>query len=533
MSNYFLQVNLYLLFSYGIYVLLLRKETFFKSNRAYLLCVVFTSLFIPLIPSPDFIQQAPIVENLKVLSEPVLSFTPIKIETQVIDNQNTTTSIMVWAWIIYLAIAIILALQFIFSLWKMLKFTLHYGIQKNRNCYWVLMKDQTQVFSFFNLIFWGANSELSSEEQSQILQHELAHVRQWHSLDIILLKCLQIIFWFNPVCYLLLGSMRQVHEYLADKAVLQQGINQQDYATLLVQQSLLTTNISLSNPFFNQNLLKSRIKMMNQNPSQASARLKFVLILPILLICFLFAACSKKTIQELIPNFQSDLAIPDGFQADKSYRINTVTEKEYIIFSGKGATFAFSIKPHQEESFSLRDITIQIYQISEDKHSKRLVANNVGQDDKHQNNIIYELKEAAMHKIVVKNKSRNNDFTFIQSHKTLDNIPVSPTQSSFKEVQKQYAKPYAAQAVQLNPQGSTKIKLGIKGTYNCFLNSPIKEGKVKITVIDENGEGTYAYSWSEIDYIMFALFSSKSDECEIRLESDVPLENNELLLFHL
>ena len=358
MLNYFLQANLYLIFFYIIYILFLRWETFFRWNRSYLLLTVFISILIPIIPLPNLVKEAPVVENLRDLGEPVLLIATYEDTNQVIEKSYSNEF---WLWFVYYCVASIMAIRFFWTVWKIFKLARKYGLQKKQGYYWIQMTDQTQIFSFFHYIFWGMQSELSPKEQSQIIQHELVHARQWHSLDIIALEWLQIFFWFNPACYLMKRSMRQVHEYLADTAVLQQGINKQDYATLLVQQSLFTGKISIGSSFFNQNLLKSRIKMMNQKSSQTSARLKFVLILPILLVCICIAACSKRTLDDLRLSY-------DQTNLNKLYTHNIVLLKDVI--------YEAEITLHQNDKYIPDNATVNFYQMKDANTIDHLISSH-------------------------------------------------------------------------------------------------------------------------------------------------------------
>jgi beta-lactamase regulating signal transducer with metallopeptidase domain len=85
----------------------------------------------------------------------------------------------------------------------------------------VILPEKNQSFSFFNLVFMSS-SAAQTDQSNQILQHEMAHAQQWHSLDIMIIQLVKIFQWFNPFIYLTEKSLQETHEYLADEAVLEQ-----------------------------------------------------------------------------------------------------------------------------------------------------------------------------------------------------------------------------------------------------------------------------------------------------------------------
>ena len=85
-------------------------------------------------------------------------------------------------------------------------------------------------------MFLGNTEGLDEGQVRQIIQHELAHIRQKHSLDIIFLEIVTLLFWINPIGYFYKKSIRKVHEYLADKATLAYQNNKRAYSNLILKQ---------------------------------------------------------------------------------------------------------------------------------------------------------------------------------------------------------------------------------------------------------------------------------------------------------
>ena len=154
----------------------------------------------------------------------------------------------------------------------------------------VMLTNGTHTFSFFNLIFIPPGLS-SGNEYKQVVCHELAHVRQLHSLDILLFQLIKILQWFNPFVYLMETMLKETHEYLADEAVLKQDSNAGQYRLLLLSQVFGIKPGLFS--FFNHSLIKNRLKMMTKRKSPTRHRLKYLIILPFLTLVILVVCCHK------------------------------------------------------------------------------------------------------------------------------------------------------------------------------------------------------------------------------------------------
>ena len=133
-------------------------------------------------------------------------------------------------------------------------------------------------FSFLRWIVININDYERNRES--ILKHEQAHIRFYHSYDILLLQFVKLLQWFNPFIYFLERDLKAVHEYMADEAVINQGIDAQTYQLLLVSKAVGGRLQTLANNF-NHSLLKSRILMMKKKPTPKAAALKSLCLLPV------------------------------------------------------------------------------------------------------------------------------------------------------------------------------------------------------------------------------------------------------------
>jgi TonB-dependent SusC/RagA subfamily outer membrane receptor len=142
----------------------------------------------------------------------------------------------------------------------------------------VSTNDSQAPFSFFNWLFWNQEIELKSNKGEQVFRHELFHIHQKHSLDIVFLEVVSMVFWINPFFHLIKKETRAIHEFLADQYALDNG-EKWNYAETLLMYALQTKH-SLVNPFFH-NQIKRRIAMIT-NPQKTSHQyLRKLLVLPV------------------------------------------------------------------------------------------------------------------------------------------------------------------------------------------------------------------------------------------------------------
>ncbi len=281
MLTYFLQVNLCWLMFYGLYWALLSRETFFKLNRIYLIITLLGGLALPLVA--DWLhKETALVLPFEGILLPIFEFSINGNGLSVVDSPTLLPVGRGWSWW-----AIISSIYFIgFSL-EMTRFLMGlfklYRLNKTahkevKSSYTLLITEGVcQPFSFFKYVFISRDL-LQSADFQNIMRHELAHVKQKHSWDVIALEVIQIIFWLSPCVYLYKNSLRNVHEYLADAAVLR-SVSKRQYGSLLIQQSQAGKSIAFVNPFFSQ--LKKRILMMTRNPSKRRSLVKYALAAPI------------------------------------------------------------------------------------------------------------------------------------------------------------------------------------------------------------------------------------------------------------
>jgi biopolymer transport protein ExbD len=191
--------------------------------------------------------------------------------------------------VLYLIGAIIFLTRIVL-LFKWVYKTISNNIVRSKNkIKLVEVNDNLPPFSFLSYVFLNKDILNNNNKADQILAHEEIHVKQKHSVDLLLAHFLTIFHWFNPLAWLLQKAIKTNHEYLADSEVVNKGYDLLDYQVLLLNQFISIPSVELVNNF-NLISIKNRITMMNKIKSGFTAKLKAFLIIPFALIAFLLFA---------------------------------------------------------------------------------------------------------------------------------------------------------------------------------------------------------------------------------------------------
>lgn len=292
LTLYAIKSSLTLALLYLPYALMLRRETFFRFNRAMLLCIVVLSLLLPCLDVHiwDNGLATPFEPQRQAISSVVLPTLIVGSSESAAADVPADHTAVVWSTLlVYIYIIGVL----FFVLWKavglirLIRFI-------PRGCLWTDKQegatiychaDKVSPFSWMRSIVIGEDLPQPSLEGREeiVLAHELAHVRMHHSWDALFLSCVEVLQWFNPCIWMLDASLREVHEYEADDAVLRRGISARDYQLLLIEKAVARTPYPMVNGF-RHSLLKNRITMMTKKKSPRWARLKVLYAVPLTLI---------------------------------------------------------------------------------------------------------------------------------------------------------------------------------------------------------------------------------------------------------
>lgn len=295
MIHYILQVILFQLLFLVVYDVFLKKETFFNYNRAYLLGTSVLSFVIPFIRIEAIQQNIP--QEFKVQLPAVLlgnlaetsSNSAVLLDEIAITQQNTSWNTLAIA--IYLLGTVFASVFFALKLRKLYLLKKTATLEKEGKHTIALVPKSDVAFTFLKTIFLG--DQLTEPQKSNILLHELVHVRQWHTLDLLFFEAMRILFWFNPMVYIFQKKIQTLHEYEADRLVASK--DRVGYYQNLLSEVFGTTKISFINTFYSSSILKNRIVMLQKSNSKKIVQLKYLLLVPAVCAMVLYTSCSNDT----------------------------------------------------------------------------------------------------------------------------------------------------------------------------------------------------------------------------------------------
>lgn len=293
---YILKVSLCSGILYGYYHLFLRNKRFHHYNRFYLLGALVLSMVLPLIKIPVFNEDAGTLNQVVYQTVRVVTLPQ---QAPSLPAQPTTIlfTLSSLVWVLYGAGILVLLIILGRSLWYIRKISRRYPFEVVDKLKFYQTQEPGTPFSFFRSIFWNDALNVDSQQGQQVFRHELFHVQQKHSADLLLAALVTMLGWFNPFFHLIKKELKAIHEFLADQYAAS-GSNRYQYAELLVQQVMINRKLSITHYFF-QNQLKRRIAMITQLNQSKYGYWSRVMVLPVSVILFLsvalYAGENKKT----------------------------------------------------------------------------------------------------------------------------------------------------------------------------------------------------------------------------------------------
>lgn len=273
---YLVKVSALLSIFYGIYWMFLRELTFYNLNRVYLLMGIIISAIVPLY----FIKKI-------VYIKPVVNEIPYDISKNltVVQESNLQIDFV----LVFIVLYVITTLWFAFKMSKniiqVVSFLQKEQMHREENFYLVKTQKTIEPYSFFKWIVINP-MEYNQDEYNAIIQHEVAHSKQWHSVDVIIGNLLCVLFWFNPVSWFYKKAIIQNTEYLADTEATKNVSDKKMYQKLLLKIVCENNNLAIIN-HFNQSLIKKRIVMLNKNQSKTVNFWRYMVVFPAV-IAFIF-----------------------------------------------------------------------------------------------------------------------------------------------------------------------------------------------------------------------------------------------------
>ena len=291
--DFIIESNLYLICFYLVYQIILVRDKHFRFNRLYLMSSLLLALLLPLLTFEISTSHRSInsLEGYILLPSATVSAA-----------QTESVGFIIEWWhiigLIYVSGIVFYATRLLMQILKIFRhLPLNYSTNDRYQGYKLIpTQGELPTCSFFHFLFWDKSAELTKEESAQIFEHELAHIKQWHSLDILIIEMVRVVFWFNPAVHLIKTRITEVHEYLADHYATR-SFNKEAYSKLLTLRVFKSLDFALSNNFHKSQVVK-RIRMLKSHRSK-SIWLNLSLLLPA--ITLLIAVLSCNVSEDMIP----------------------------------------------------------------------------------------------------------------------------------------------------------------------------------------------------------------------------------------
>jgi beta-lactamase regulating signal transducer with metallopeptidase domain len=310
MIDYILKSGILLLIFLAVYKLWLENEKMFRFNRFYLLGSLVFSLMIPL---QLFLFEPFLGSKLQTIELDEIIIGSSNVFSNQISLYKVTTYVLIS---VYVLVTLLLSIRFglnINSFYRKLKKNKKQFINGEKV---ILIDEPILPHSFWNAIFINANDYESDTIPPELIVHEKAHLKQKHTLDILFIEVLQIVFWFNPLLFFYKKAIKLNHEFLADEAVNNHFDSVTYYQNLLLNIASNKANLTLASNI-NYLITKKRFLMMTKKESPVRIILK-VFSIGIIFSLLLFVFSCKDNSQESNTKKQSKTEKSSVGVADKS-----------------------------------------------------------------------------------------------------------------------------------------------------------------------------------------------------------------------
>ena len=340
------------------YMLMLRRESFFRFNRLVLLGILGLSLVLPLCNVRGLsLDGQPVVQAAQMqmleLGIPVRVLPEVVIAAQgPAVEDSSSLSLFAFVSLIYIIGVVVVLLVRSWQIYRM-------GAGLQRGSLWTQKEGDITIYCHadprekpFSWMKSIVLSEADYEEAGrEIILHETGHIRNRHSLDVLLLTAVEMLQWWNPLVYMLGISLRDVHEYEADNYVLRRGVSAPAYQLLLIKKAVGSGSYAFANNF-NHSLTKKRITMMKNPKSNPWMRSKALYILPVATLALSAFATPKfvAPIESAVTNLEGKGTVK---QAESQTGLS-FSEREYLrssdVSGGKGTENFANLQTSGEKS---------------------------------------------------------------------------------------------------------------------------------------------------------------------------------------
>lgn len=385
---------------YGCYALFLKKETFFQFNRFYLVAIPFIALAMPFLKLPIKTQIDSMLGFTKETAAviPVIEPTAAAFTMNPSDLEHVTEETLSTIPVIVLIYGLGFFIAYLIFCYKLAVIQEFIESAKTQfiKPYRIMRSEKVQGgFSFLDMIFINPKESLALNEH--IINHELIHVKQRHSWDLIAHECVRVVFWFNPLLIKAHRDLQATHEFIVDRKLAKQDVY--GYKSKLLQSILQCPEHALTNAFYKSSILKNRIIMLQKTASPVHKILKLVAIIPVLALIIGYNAVAQtpqindnNKLQEVTPAAalhltQTDYPALSTFKYGQVDWNNGLTQQEIALYENRRI-----FKEENDEDFYKYLMTEESAVISKISRIRSANAITVVRDDAN-NNQLSELHE--------------------------------------------------------------------------------------------------------------------------------------------
>ncbi|WP_152268172.1 M56 family metallopeptidase [Agriterribacter humi] len=305
MIEYLIKSTLCLLFLYLVYVIMFRRSRNYHINRVVLLFSVIFPLLAPLfkitpaeIPVAD-IQQVEVLYKIASYQHYVQTSVPAK--TLATENSTDLWRIVLIA---YSIICFVFLIRFATNI-SILSIKARKSDKTDHNgTKLTLIDENIDPFTFMGYIFIN-RTYYERHVNEEMIVHEIAHKKQFHSADIVLVEFIQVFFWFNPFIHLFKKLIRANHEFLADDYVIRSGIRQNDYSLKLLNHTVKSRQPLAFASGFNHLLINQRLTMLSKFNQKRRPAYQLALFIPLIMVLF-FTTAFKTTAAKTLGSFYAE-----------------------------------------------------------------------------------------------------------------------------------------------------------------------------------------------------------------------------------
>jgi hypothetical protein len=412
---YVLESSVCLLLFLMVYRLLIANLTHFHWMRVYLIIGAILSLILPFVILPIHWNSSIHVANLFNYS----SFLTGNISAGYYDGQSLSDypGKNMGAFLLQGMIVVLIAVYIFGLLYRAFNFAINLrSIQKcikqnpkvRDGGFWlIILNEQVPPFSFFKYIFISSSfQKLTPDELQRIKDHEKVHSQQLHSLDVLFIEFISVIFWFNPLMIYLKKSIQEVHEYIVDEKIAQGGKGKKDYAELLLKLASEVKGFNLS-AGFSGSQIKRRIIMIGRQRSLPGQKFMFMILVPVTILLLLSFSYIKNP-DPLISKTKQNQNVDQS-----QLIIGKITWKGNTVYDSKTLNDAFGLKPGSVYNKSLIDDRLNGTSGAQDNvgslyQDNGYLTNRITYDEKQNNQAIdltitiHEGKQAKFRDVIVK-----------------------------------------------------------------------------------------------------------------------------------